>query len=281
MYRVIYSDFINATNLPGSGKADSYVRALDLLSQMLQIESFEFQDCTNIWQVSSLKRLSKLRKRVISESRKGEDSTWYNEIIPSSYLLNGYCSAALSSYTNFLGLQQQEDSLVNLFESHQGDVASLIKLLDVEPFDAELVNQSSTNTEGIDVFSATKTRLNQSVFRRMISSIYSNSCCITGLNIPAINRASHIIPWAKDKDKRLDPTNGLYLSATYDAAFDKHLISLDNDYRIILSKSIAEFYTRESVKEYFKSKEGAKVSLPKVYLPNKKYLAKHRSADEF
>ena len=75
-----------------------------------------------------------------------------------------------------------------------------------------------------------KVRSNQHVFRKMILNIYNQSCCITGLNIPEVNRASHIIPWSEDQTIRLDPRNGLCLSATYDAAFDKYLISLDDDY---------------------------------------------------
>jgi putative restriction endonuclease len=101
------------------------------------------------------------------------------------------------------------------------------------------------------------------------------------MNIPEVNRASHIVSWAEDPSKRLDPSNGLYLSATYDAAFDKHLISLDDDYRIILSSGIKDHYTNESVTDYFVKKEGHKINLPSSYQPNKKYLAKHRSLGHF
>ena len=111
--------------------------------------------------------------------------------------------------------------------------------------------------------------------------IYNKSCCITGLNIPEINIASHIIPWAKDEAKRLDPTNGLCLSATYDAAFDGNLISLDDDYRIIRSKNIREYSTTECVNEYFIKKEGMKINLPDKYKPNKDYLAVHRQRGEY
>ena len=71
------------------------------------------------------------------------------------------------------------------------------------------------------------------------------------------------------------------MSATYDAAFDKRLISLDDDYRIILSKRIAEYYTNNNVKTYFKDKEGDQIILPYTYLPSKDYLAVHRSRGEY
>ncbi len=111
--------------------------------------------------------------------------------------------------------------------------------------------------------------------------IYNESCCITGLNIPEVNRASHIVPWAEFQDERLDPRNGLLLSATYDAAFDKHLISLDEDYRIIISKKITDHYKSDIVKEYFQKKSGKKITLPSSYLPKQEYLEKHRGKCQF
>ncbi|MFT6908397.1 MAG: putative restriction endonuclease [Oleiphilaceae bacterium] len=131
--------------------------------------------------------------------------------------------------------------------------------------------------EGLEVVREVNVRTNQNVFRKVILKIYNQSCCITGLNIPEINRASHIVPWVDDKTIRLDPANGLCLSATYDAAFDKHLISLDEDYRIIISKNINDFYTSNSVNEYFIKKKGVKINLPNSYLPKKSYLEIHRN----
>ena len=45
--------------------------------------------------------------------------------------------------------------------------------------------------------------------------------------LPALLLASHIIPWtACETDaERLNPDNGLILSALWDAAFDKGLVS--------------------------------------------------------
>ena len=62
-----------------------------------------------------------------------------------------------------------------------------------------------------------------------------NRCCLTGLDLPQLNRASHIIGWAEPKGKqiRMDPRNGLCLSATYDAAFDRKPITFDEDYRLV------------------------------------------------
>lgn len=51
--------------------------------------------------------------------------------------------------------------------------------------------------------------------------------------------ASHILPWADaDDNQRHDVHNGILLSPTYDALFDKHLITFENSGKIILSDSI-------------------------------------------
>ena len=75
----------------------------------------------------------------------------------------------------------------------------------------------------------------------------------------------------------MNPENGLCLSATYDAAFDKHLISFDEDYRMIVSKEIKEYYTNEITKAYFERYEGKQIALPSLYLPSKRLLEKHRN----
>ncbi|NDG48675.1 MAG: HNH endonuclease, partial [Rhodospirillales bacterium] len=54
---------------------------------------------------------------------------------------------------------------------------------------------------------------------------------LTGITEPALLRASHIKPWARcDTDaERLDVHNGLLLSALWDAAFDRGLVTFDDD----------------------------------------------------
>lgn len=279
--RSAYIAYIHETNLTGSGKASSYIRALDILSEMLRIKPSGFEDCIDIWNITSLQRISDLKELVAAEQRKKNESEWLNGNVSKSYLLKGYCKAALSSYAKFLVERNQEDSLLGIFEQHKGSATELSVLLNMQPSNIETLLDGLKDTTGEDVIRAVKTRVNQNVFRRMLMDIYRGSCCITGMNIPEVNRASHIVSWADDPSKRLDPSNGLYLSATYDAAFDKHLISLDDDYRIILSNEIKDHYTNESVTDYFIKKEGHKINLPLSYEPNKKYLAKHRSQGSF
>ena len=72
-----------------------------------------------------------------------------------------------------------------------------------------------------EALSFTKTRRHQSFFRRTILATYQSQCCVTGNPVPELLRASHIIPWSESEELRLKPINGLCLSATFDAAFDR------------------------------------------------------------
>lgn len=74
--------------------------------------------------------------------------------------------------------------------------------------------------KGKTVIREVKTRVNQSVFRLMVLTNYTTKCAITGIDIPELLLASHIVPWSKNENERLNPENGICLSALYDKAFD-------------------------------------------------------------
>jgi HNH endonuclease len=58
---------------------------------------------------------------------------------------------------------------------------------------------------------------------------------------PALLRASHIVPWADcDDEQRLNVHNGLLLSALWDAAFDKGLVSFAEDGTVLASQTLSE-----------------------------------------
>jgi putative restriction endonuclease len=108
----------------------------------------------------------------------------------------------------------------------------------------------------------------------MILSSYDQTCCITGLKIPELLVASHIVPWAKDTKNRMNPRNGLCLNALYDKAFDAGLISIDENYHIMISRKIRRTDREKSkmILEY----EGKKITLPHRFIPNQEFLAFHR-----
>jgi len=73
-------------------------------------------------------------------------------------------------------------------------------------------------------------RIGQDVFRSALMDYWGKKCPITGIDDPALLRASHIVPWSECNDEqRLDVHNGLLLSALWDAAFDRGLVSFADD----------------------------------------------------
>ena len=121
----------------------------------------------------------------------------------------------------------------------------------------------------------TKVRVTQSRLRKWMLSIYGGKCCVTGLAVPQLLQASHISDWSADPVNRMNPSNGLCLSATYHVAFDMHLIAFDESYKMVLSRSIKDFCTDAIHKTYFVAYEGKPLRMPTKFPPDKSLLAKH------
>ncbi|NEJ11303.1 HNH endonuclease, partial [Rhizobium leguminosarum] len=81
----------------------------------------------------------------------------------------------------------------------------------------------------------------QEVFRAGLMDYWQGRCPLTGISDPALLRASHIIPWANCESdaERLDVHNGLLLSALWDAAFDRALVTFDNEGRPEFSHALS------------------------------------------
>ncbi len=129
--------------------------------------------------------------------------------------------------------------------------------------------------QGYDRESIVKTRVNQTFFRKTILASYNFKCCITGLSITELLVASHIIPWSKDEKNRLNPRNGLCLNALHDKAFDIGLISISEQFRVIVSRRLKEsekFPEKELINKY----NDQPISLPNRFLPDSKFLSYHR-----
>ncbi len=120
-----------------------------------------------------------------------------------------------------------------------------------------------------------KTRVNQSVFRQMVLANYNTKCAITSIDIPELLLASHIMPWSKNEEHRLNPENGICLSALYDKAYDKGIIGINNNYQIILSTSLKQKKETAFFKNHFAPIENLKIIEPVKYLPRKEFLEFH------
>lgn len=119
-----------------------------------------------------------------------------------------------------------------------------------------------------------RTRINQSFFRKTILASYKQSCCITGIDVPELLVASHIIPWCKNEKERMNPQNGLCLNALHDKAFDKGLIAITPDYKIKISEFLKS-QLKSTQDKFFLPYENQIITLPGRFLPQREFLEYH------
>lgn len=141
-----------------------------------------------------------------------------------------------------------------------------------EKFNSEIGNLN--HLTGEDRIREVSTRVNQSVFRKIVLMNYDNKCAISGIDVPELLVASHIIPWSQNKNERLNPQNGLCLNNLFDTAFDKGLITFDTNFKMVLSTQIKRNES-ENIKLYFHKFEGKPLILPKRFIPSEKFLEYH------
>ncbi|MEN9639699.1 MAG: hypothetical protein RLZZ262_1568 [Bacteroidota bacterium] len=82
-----------------------------------------------------------------------------------------------------------------------------------------------------------------SLFKREIPKQYNYSCAITRSRIVTSNQvqmvdACHIVPFSQSNDDTI--RNGISLSPTMHRAFDRGLITLSNDYKVMVSNLVQE-----------------------------------------
>lgn len=118
-------------------------------------------------------------------------------------------------------------------------------------------------------------RVKQNFFRRAVLASYRGRCCISGVSDTRLLVASHIVPWREDKANRLNPSNGLCLSAIHDKAFDQHLFALTDDHCIVLSSQLRA--SKDAfLQEVFWPIEDRPIELPERFRPDPALLRNHR-----
>lgn len=135
---------------------------------------------------------------------------------------------------------------------------------------------------GDDREQVVRVRVGQSFFRSMILAAYDNRCCVTGLSVPGLLVASHIVPWSADPSNRLNPRNGICLNSLHDKAFESGLMGVDSGLRICFCESIrSRDIKRDPTLKWLLSFQGRSIILPKRFLPSPELLKKHRAIHGF
>lgn len=252
-----------------SGRANSYAQAINILDKVLpyqKVIDLKGQSLYDIQEIAVLEKVSDLVKEEVKKMKVGQPNIFdHGQPNQKSYPLGGFCSAALTSLMDYAQFDGAEMIVARTTDPHNISTR-LMKYFDI-------------SKEGEDIASETKRRKGQDYFRRMILANYGCRCALTGIDIPQLLLASHIIPWSDKTHKkdRLNPCNGICLSALYDKAFDKGLITITpDDFTVQLSSALREYESQDYFDKHFGIIEGLSISLPKEYKPNRDFLAYHK-----
>lgn len=119
------------------------------------------------------------------------------------------------------------------------------------------------------------TRLYQSFFRKAVLASYGNRCCLCGLELKPLLVGSHIKPWSiASEEERTDPENGLCLCVLHDKAYDRGLLTVAIDYRVVVSAAIKKSpvkFTQLTLAEFDKQL----IQMPSRFAPKPQYLQWH------
>ncbi len=178
-----------------------------------------------------------------------------SQIIMETYFPNKSLSSIEISKGYEIEIQQIEHSLLN---EEPSVYASQVKSMFKEHKEEEVFLRSS-------------------LFKRQVPKIYNNSCCITGLRVDSILNfsmvdACHIVPFSESFDCNI--TNGLALCPNMHRAFDRGIITIDNNYRVKVSTKFSD----EDNSYGFRKFNGQQILLPSnsKYLPAIKNLEWHQ-----
>lgn len=120
----------------------------------------------------------------------------------------------------------------------------------------------------------TEQRLGQGFFRRAVLANFDERCCITGIADHRLLNASHIVPWGSDVENRHNPANGLSLSATFDRAFDRGLLTVLPSGSVEISNQLLESTSAET-RAHFQPYQGKKIKTGARFDPDPTLLAWH------
>jgi len=171
--------------------------------------------------------------------------------ILQQFLLDEYFPETKDNFSNSTGGQQK------LFD----DIENKILNEPSEEYRQEIKKLMQQQNEE-EIF------LRGSLFKREIPKIYNNTCCISGMRIDATISVSmidacHIVPFSESYDDTI--TNGIALCPNLHRAFDRGLIAIDENYKVLVSKSFKEEENNYSIRAF----ESKRINLPSIesYFP--------------
>lgn len=185
--------------------------------------------------------------------------------------------AGLSGASNqdrelWAAVQQDWDAVA----SEAADAYAALALSHGVQADQELLqDEPEVFAEGRTRSAMVQVRINQARFRTSVLASYNATCCISGLRHEKLVIASHIVPWSEDSKNRLNPQNGLCLSALHDRAYDQGLITVMPDYTVRISATLKTAPIDAFLQASLIDSDSKRIRLPERFLPDPAFLAAH------
>jgi putative restriction endonuclease len=141
------------------------------------------------------------------------------------------------------------------------DAPHLKAVIGFGPMETVATEFPATSGERRYALREVKQRLHQASFREAVIAAYDGRCAISGLPESRLLDAAHIIEDSHEQLGQPVVPNGLPLSKIHHAAFDAHLIGVDPDCRIRVSRRLLD-QQDGAMLELLKKTHGEKLNLP-------------------
>ena len=180
-----FSDYITESNVPGSNKADSYIRAIGYANTMLKGFGGQFQNVGDIFSIDSVDQLKALHKFLLGETAKGDSSPLFKADVPPSYLKGNFCTAALRSLIGYRLAMARDAEILDILA--QGEEPARIEKAFENPLpEPEFFLEGKVKPEserGAEELERLRRFQNRRTFRRLVLQNFNDACCVSGLDV--------------------------------------------------------------------------------------------------
>ncbi len=144
---------------------------------------------------------------------------------------------------------------------------------DINNFEDIIDAIKNSNSGNIKIGAIKSRGILQNLLKDAALRIYNKQCAMCKLSIEELLEACHIKPYCDcDENEKKDINNIIILCKNHHKLFDSHIITIDENYNMHVSKNLK--MKSDSDKSLFYHIDNVTLSLPKTkqYYPNKKYL---------
>jgi len=237
--------------------------AQGLITQNFIEPSFELLDTFNTYW-NSIMPIGSKTSMAYPFPRLKTDGFWYLVPYPGYENQINIDFSSMTKLREFCAGAQMDDELFRLMcnpETREQLRAILIKTYFAPEIQPKLVGQGMVNLEAYEYSqklinvaekqtsfepdqegSEQKKKVRDQGFRKAIITLYSHRCALCGIRMltpegHTIVDAAHVKPWKDCFDDR--PTNGMALCKLCHWSFDEGLMSVSDNYEVLVSKSVA------------------------------------------